>query len=738
MSAALPFPPRAFDHGRIGQPGDSQLLRPSFGRSGAPILRPGINSWRVERADRAALLIDGAACFRAVREALLKAQRTVFIVGWDIDSRMRLVGENCTPDDGMPVTFVDFLSALVRERPELTVHLLLWDYSVVYALERELFPTLALHWSTPRQVRLCLDDELPIGSSHHQKIIVVDDAVAFSGGLDLTIRRWDTSDHRLDNPDRVDPSGKPYPPFHDVQAVVDGAAARALGELVRTRWARASCDFPTDIAPAGDRWPDSVEPDFTAVDVGIARTLPLDDDQEEVREVEELFRHSIDAAQRTIYIENQFLTCTGVGAHLARRLRERPNLEVVAVSPKRYGSWIEMRTMRTGRIRFMRMLQDVGVAPRFHLVYPEVSDSDRTVDTMIHSKVFIVDDRFLRVGSANLNNRSMGTDTECDLAFEATTEQHRRAIQRLRNRLLGEHCGATADDVAAAMQTLNSIIQTAQTLTKNGHALRPVDDGEPDAEQFSALDEVADPARPLAHDIVEYPKLGARFSRPQVSTLAKVGLAALLVIALPLAWHYTPLASLASPEVVGRTLLRMANSEWAGPLVIGLFVLAGLVAFPVTLLIAMTAATFGPIAGFAYASAGAFASALVTYYLGAKLGKELLRDWLGPRLDRVRRRIVNQGVISVAAVRLVPVAPFTFVNLVAGASQIRLQDYILGTALGMAPGLVVMSALGHQIVQLITHPTPANVALLVAAVLGWLAVSFGVQILVSKFRRADA
>jgi phospholipase D1/2 len=255
--------------------------------------------------------------------------------------------------------------------------------------------------------------------------------------------------------------------------------------------------------------------------------------------------------------------------------------------------------MRTGRIRFMRMLQDVGVAHRFHLVYPEVSDSDRTVDTMIHSKVFIVDDRFLRVGSANLNNRSMGTDTECDLAFEATTEQHRRAIQRLRNRLLGEHCGATADDVAAAMQTLNSIIQTAQTLTKNGHALRPVDDGEPDAEQFSALDEVADPARPLANDIVEYPKLGARFSRPQVSTLAKVGLAALLVIALPLAWHYTPLAALASPEAVGRTLLRMANSEWAGPLVIGLFVLAGLVAFPVTLLIAMTAATFGPIAGFA-------------------------------------------------------------------------------------------------------------------------------------------
>src|SRR5918992_2869622 len=150
-------------------------LRQRFGRREESVLRSGHNVWRIEQADRAAVLIDGAAFFRAVREALRKAQRNVFIVGWDIDSRCRLVGEDCDPQDGLPVTFAEFLSALVRERPELTVHLLLWDYSVVYALERELFPTLALHWSTPRQVQLCLDDHLPVGSSHHQKLIVVDD-----------------------------------------------------------------------------------------------------------------------------------------------------------------------------------------------------------------------------------------------------------------------------------------------------------------------------------------------------------------------------------------------------------------------------------------------------------------------------------------------------------------------------------------------------------------------------------
>ena len=99
-------------------------------------------------------------------------------------------------------------------------------------------------------MRFCLDDDLPLGASHHQKIVVVDDAVAFSGGLDLTIRRWDTREHRLDDPQRVDPSGEPYPPFHDVQAMVDGKAARALAELARERWARGACERTPPIRAA--------------------------------------------------------------------------------------------------------------------------------------------------------------------------------------------------------------------------------------------------------------------------------------------------------------------------------------------------------------------------------------------------------------------------------------------------------------------------------------------------------
>src|SRR5215210_6546977 len=277
-------------------------------RMSQQMFEPGRNVWRVEHADRAAMLVDAGAFFAAVRDALLNAQRNVFIVGWDLDSRTRLVGEDCKAHDGWPVTLREFLTRLVRERPDLNVHLLAWDFAVLYALEREPFPSLKLGWNTPSRVRFRLDNSLPLGSSHHQKIIVVDDAVAFSGGLDLTIRRWDNSEHCAVNPSRVDPAGQPYRPFHDVQFMVDGKAARALGELARERWVRAGGGH-VPLAPTGSPWPQSVTPDFTGARIAISRTLPVYPEQQEVREVETLFFDMIARAKRSIYVENQFLTC---------------------------------------------------------------------------------------------------------------------------------------------------------------------------------------------------------------------------------------------------------------------------------------------------------------------------------------------------------------------------------------------------------------------------------------------
>lgn len=715
-------------------------------RSFAGVLRPGRNIWRRERAERAAMLVDAGPCFGAMREAMRKARSSIAIVGWDIDSRTPLVGNAGEPDDGLPATLGPFLTALVERNPDLSVKLLLWDYSVLYALEREPMPNLALGWNTPRQIELCLDGTAPVASSHHQKIVVIDDAVAFAGGLDLTIRRWDTPGHAPVNSRRIDPAGAPYPPFHDVQMIVDGDAAAALGDMVRARWLRSACEELPPTPRVNDPWPESVDPDFRDVDIGIARTLPAFGGDEGVREIEALYLDMIDAAEETIYLENQFLTCGDIADRLAARLRARPELEALIVAPRTHHTWIEHRTMLAGRIRFLQTLREAGVADRVHLVHPHVEHAGDAADVMVHAKVTIVDDKILRIGSANIANRSMGTDSECDLVLEAASADERAGIVRLRNRLLAEHCGREPEEIGDALVRHGSLIAAVNAL--NGHEgnrqgaspdgttrqLRMIRDGTLDTEEaMSTIEALADPRKPIEAPILA-DFAGEPLQPHRLSTFLKMALAAIAVLVLVGAWRWTPLVEWTKPEAIEASLNTVAASPWGPAIVILIFVLAGLLAFPVTLLIAGTAAAFGTWSGLAYATAGSLASAMASYAIGRRFGQDGLRSIMGPRINRIGQGIKSQGVFAVATVRLMPIAPFLLVNLVAGAMRIRLLDYVIGTLLGLAPGLVLMSALGHQVLRVITQPSLSDIAMLVGFLFAWFGLSLGLQRFISRTR----
>jgi phospholipase D1/2 len=693
------------------------------------ILEPGRNVWRVERAARAAVLIDAAAFFEAVRRAFLQAERRIFIAGWDIDSRTRLVGEGNCADDGYSPVLAEFLSEIVSSKPSLEVYLLLWDFSLNYAGERELFPRLSLQWQTPPRVTLCMDNAVPFGSSQHQKLIVIDDALAFSGGLDVTMRRWDCSDHAPDNPERVDASGQPYPPFHDVQMMVDGEAALALAQLVRRRWCNAYGVEPP-VEPFGDPWPQGFEPHFRNVEIGIARTQPEFGDQEQVKEVETLFLDSIARAEHSIYIENQFMTAMPVAERLAERLRERPKLELVAVEPKDYDSWVVARTLGAERARFHRMLEAAG-GDRVRLVYPTVRQGDASADTMVHSKVMIVDGRFLRVGSANLNNRSMGADTECDLAIEARNESERAAIIDIRNRLLGDHCGVSADAVARQMQS-GSLVAAVDRLSGNGHRLCRIESAEPEPSELAeVVTGLIDPEKPLVSSR-PWPRVREALSGrgPVIAILVL----SVVILAGTVVWSSTAASGLVTREGVQSFLASIAVSGWAPLWVLAIYVAGGLIAFPVVVLIAATAATFGPWFGFVYAVTGVLASALVTFFIGASVGRNAVRSLLGTRWDRARRAIDRRGILALAAIRMVPVAPFSLVNLIAGACSISVFDYVAGTLIGMLPGLIAMSALGYQITALVTEFSARNFALLLAGVAGWIGLAWSAQALVGRLR----
>lgn len=672
--------------------------------------------WRTARASRLSVFVDVASCFEAMRSCLLQAERSITIIGWDIDSRTPLVGDGRLCHDGFPETLSPFLEMLSRRKPSLTIRLLLWDFSTLYALEREAFPRYKLAWEG---VSLVLDDTLPASASQHQKLLIVDDAVAFSGGLDLTIRRWDMASHPFHCPERCDPSGDPYDPFHDVQAVVDGEAARALADLGNERWWRA-CGERLAAKPVGQPWPQGVSADFVDIDVAISRTLPETKFGPATHEVEHLFVDMIATAEREIYIENQYLTSMTVADALARRLQEKPELEVLIIAPKEHAAWLEALTMRNGRIRFANVLKKAG-GDRMRLVGAVVREGRRSKSVMIHSKVMIIDDTLVRIGSANLNNRSMGTDSECDLTIAADTGERRASVLDLRARLLSVHTASDAKTVRATLDA-HGLIAGSRLLSSESHRLEDIDDGEPLPDNLSRPAEtVGDPERPVdaARFLTEISADAPGSARRRA--IGRLVVAAGVMAVLALAWTWfggdaeSALRKALSSEPLGGGMLAGAFA---------VFVIASLLFMPITLLIVGTTAALGLPAGLPLAAVGTLASAICGYALGRVGGKPMVRPLLGGRLRVIRDAIVRHGVLSVAAIRLVPVAPFTMVNMAAGAVSIRPMVFLFGTLLGMAPGFLILALLGAQFGAVLAHPNWASVMLGVALIALWVAGSF--------------
>jgi uncharacterized membrane protein YdjX (TVP38/TMEM64 family) len=170
--------------------------------------------------------------------------------------------------------------------------------------------------------------------------------------------------------------------------------------------------------------------------------------------------------------------------------------------------------------------------------------------------------------------------------------------------------------------------------------------------------------------------------------------------------------------------------------IIGLFVLGGLIAFPLVALIAVTALVLSPLLAFFVSLAGSLASALTTYVIGARFMGKAARTAFGPTIEKLQSTLSDKGVIAVAVIRTVPVAPFTVVNLAAGSIGVPLQQYLLGTAIGLVPGLIAITAFGQQLRATLAHPTPSRIALLLAIVVAWIALSLLLQKLVARGRRS--
>ncbi len=406
-------------------------------------VEPGV--WRYARAERATVIIDAADYFAAMQAAMLKARFRIFLVGWDFDTRIHLAeGRRWWQrayKDEHPSRLGSFIAWLSRNRPTMEIRILKWSFGVFkFAMRGSMWADL-LRWAPHRRIDFKFDSAHPVGCSHHQKIAVLDNRLAVCGGIDMTVRRWDTREHKEVDERRKTPRGAQYGPWHDASMMMEGEIAEALSELGRDRWIRAGGVPLLPLKPREESlWPEGLRAGFENIEIGVARTRAAYREWDEVKEVAELFVAHIRQAKHHIYAESQYFASRVVVEAIMERLAEDDPPEIVIVHPESADGWLEKQAMDHARAELVRCIEEAPNGDRFTIWCPYSGETP----IYVHAKIMIIDDQILRIGSANLNNRSLGLDSECDVFIDSTRKGNGHAadeIARIRLSLLAEHCG---------------------------------------------------------------------------------------------------------------------------------------------------------------------------------------------------------------------------------------------------------------------------------------------------------
>ena len=455
------------------------------------ILQAPRNAFVLAEAEQSALLIDSRNYYRALCRALERAEHFAVISGWQFESGVRLLRGEDAERATLPVKFLDFLTALCEARPALHIYLLAWDFSVVYASDRETKQK-EKFTATSQNIHFEWDAHPAIGGSHHQKFAVVDGAVGFIGGIDICDARWDDCDHRAEHPDRVNVTGGPCKPYHDVQACFCGEIVAPLLGVFRERWERASGQ-PLELAApehaAAARFNVEHLSQGLAEPIGMtvaalsrtqmdSRAVP-----ERIGEVVNLFADAISAAQRLIYIETQYFTSRSITQVMLERMQNTalPKLDIVVFLPHGADTAMEKLALEDTQegvlCSLLTAAHDLG--HRIRLYYPASHDAAGVeIATFIHSKILIIDDRLLMVGSPNCTERSMALDTELAITWECAgpDEAAARHIRAIRTKLLAEHSGlpeSAFEDQGALCTRLDELMRRYQTRLRRREVTEP-------------------------------------------------------------------------------------------------------------------------------------------------------------------------------------------------------------------------------------------------------------------------
>ncbi|PIQ78837.1 hypothetical protein COV81_04080 [Candidatus Peregrinibacteria bacterium CG11_big_fil_rev_8_21_14_0_20_41_10] len=642
-------------------------------------LTPGKNCWKTVDADRGAVLVDAEIYFANFVKAVKQAKKAIYVLGWDFDTRIKLIrGKNKS------LSMAKLLRDAVKKNPELQIYILAWDFYSIFAWEREMLTKIKVGWLNLQNIHFYLDNDHPIAASHHQKVVVIDDQVAFSGGLDLCELRWDTHAHKVGDPLRITANRKKYEPHHDVQIMLEGEPARQLGNLARTRWKRFKRrDLIVPVVPKDNRF-DDLDWQFGQTKVAIARTEPEYRGRHEVREVERLYIDMINEAKDYIYIENQYLSAKAVQKALISSLEKEQGPEVVVVLPGKSVGIFVVQAMDVLRDEMIIHLYAADKYKRLGM-YFALADDEKT-NIIIHSKVMIVDDCLLRIGSSNKASRSMALDTECDILVDGRDRQTMAEYINWYYRWSIAHL-LGVDVSVVPTKDMNAFIRGKQF----GKHLREFKVGEVAAYYFS-LDEAEflDLERPLSID-----KYIDKFAIELVKMRNDV-------------WR---MGWLIGGIMIGGIIFGFGGAYLISPIaIILIFALAGVLMVPLNFLVLASATIFGSMDAYLYLILGALISSIATYVIGFVLGRKVVSKLLSSTFRKVAYLLEQGGLFSVLVTRIVPVAPFAFVNLVAGAFKINVKTFLAGTLFGILPGTAVLYLFQSSLMVALRNPSFGNIS----------------------------
>lgn len=447
---------------------DTNPVAPRASDEAGSLFQPGHNCQALTKVDKAALLIDGCNYFEALAKAIMLAQRAIWIVAWDFDGHVRL-----NRDGAEGPTIGEVLRQRVEEMPDLEVRILVWSVAVVHAPSAPSELLIGDFWQHHPRINLRLDTKHPIYASHHQKIVCIDDQLAFVGGIDVTVDRWDTRHHLPHDPRRICPDGSSYSPVHDLQLMLNGDAAALLSKAARRRWNEATGETIVEVSTGEPAlWIDDHPVAFQGCHVALSRSMPCWGPRHRARESYHLTIDLLRSARKSIFIESQYFTAQFVGDVLEELLQADEGPEIVVVASMNAHSRLERWVLGQNRDRLIRRLAACDRFGRFQAYYPVVPASNGEEPILIHSKMIIIDDRFLRTGSSNLNNRSVELDSELDATLMATQPSQFRDIKQARHSLLAEHLDATVEHFAHCEHETGSMIETIERLSTKPRRLR--------------------------------------------------------------------------------------------------------------------------------------------------------------------------------------------------------------------------------------------------------------------------